>query len=165
MSLQTQVNNLALRIATECKSLKVSVGPLSSLSTTDKSSLVAAINELFTVFGSATQILDSAAAGDTSHTWSANKIISEINAAKNAIINGAPEALDTLLEIASQLANDQSALSSLLTAVGNRVRFDDAQGLNATQQQQARDNIGAVSVADVGDVNADFVATFEAGLL
>ena len=164
MSLQTQISNLAVRVATECKAIRVVTGSLPSLSTTDKSSLVAAINELKTALTTAAGVLDSATTGDTTHTWSANKIISEITAAKTAIINGAPAAYDTLIEISDKLASEDSDISGLLTAMGNRVRFDAAQVLTAPQKVQALSNIGAISAADVGDVSSNFVTTFETAL-
>lgn len=141
------------------------MGDKTTLTTANKTTLVAAINELVTTIASASSILDSATTGDTTHTWSANKIVAEINAAKTAIINGAPAAYDTLIEIATQLSTDQTALGNLLTAVGNRVAFDAAQTLTAPQKAQAIANIGAISAADVGDVNSDFVATFNAALV
>ena len=59
------------------------------------------------------------------------------------ITGNAPAALDTLAEIAEQLGNDQTQINNLLDQIGNRVRFDAAQGLTAPQQTQARDNINA----------------------
>lgn len=47
MSLATQLSNLATRIGTEFKAVRTSLGSLSSLSTTEKSSLVAALNEVY----------------------------------------------------------------------------------------------------------------------
>lgn len=165
MSLQTQITNLATRVGTECKSIRAAMGDKTALTTTNKATLVAAINELVTTIASASSILDTATTGDTTHTWSANKIVAEITAAKTAIINGAPAAYDTLIEIATQLSTDQTALGNLLTAVGNRVAFDAVQTLTAPQKAQAIANIGAISAADVGDVNSDFVATFNAALV
>lgn len=165
MSLQTQISSLAVRIATECKSIRATTGDKASLSTADKSSLVAAINELNSALSSATQILDTAGAGVTNKTWSADKIITEINAAKSAIINGAPAAYDTLVEIANKLSADDGVTSGILTSIGNRVAFDQAQTLTAPQKAQAIANIGAISASDVGNVASDFVATFEASLL
>lgn len=164
MSLQTQISNLAIRIATECKSIRSVTGDKVSLATTDKTSLVAAINELKAALSSAGAILDTATAGTTDKTWSADKIITEINAAKSAILNGAPAAYDTLLEIANKLSSDDGVTSGLLTAVGNRVAFDQAQTLTAPQKAQAIANIGAISATDVGDVTTNFVTTFETAL-
>lgn len=165
MSLTTQITNLAVRIATECKSIRATTGDKSALTTTDKTSLVAAINELKAALAGAAGILDTAAAGDTTHTWSADKIVTQLAAVKSEILNGAPAAYDTLLEIANQLATDDGAISGLLTAVGNRVAFDQAQTLTAPQKAQALANIGAISASDVGDVTTNFVTSFEAGLV
>lgn len=46
MSLALQLSNLATRVGTEFKTIRGSIGPLASLGTTEKSSLVGAINEL-----------------------------------------------------------------------------------------------------------------------
>lgn len=165
MSLTTQITNLAVRIATECKSIRATTGDKTALTTTDKTSLVAAVNELKAALAGAAGILDTAAAGDTTHTWSADKIVTQLAAVKSEILDGAPAAYDTLLEIANQLATDDGAISGLLTAVGNRVAFDQAQTLTAPQKAQAIANIGAISAADVGDVTTNFVTSFEAGLV
>lgn len=84
----------------------------------------------------------------------------------SGLINGAPSALDTLNELASALGADANYSTTIATALGNRVRVDEAQSFNATQKQQGRDNIGAASASDVGDVAAaNFVTTFEAALV
>ena len=66
-------------------------------------------------------ISDAAGAGVFDKTWSADKLIAYIAAAatqaKDDIINGAPAALDTHLEIAGQLAADQTALGALVLAL------------------------------------------------
>lgn len=165
MSLTTQISNLAVRVATECKSIRSVTGDKAALTTTDKTTLVAAINEIKAAMVSAAGILDTATAGDTSHTWSADKIVAQLAAVKSEILNGAPAAYDTLLEIANQLATDDGAIGGLLTAVGNRVAFDQAQVLTAPQKAQALANIGAISASDVGDVTTNFVTSFEAGLV
>lgn len=165
MSLTTQISNLAIRIATECKSIRATTGDKTNLTTTDKTSLVAAINELKLAVASAGAILDSAGAGDTSHTWSADKIVTQLAAVKSEILNGAPAAYDTLLEISNKLSSDDGVTSGLLTAVGNRVAFDQAQTLTVPQKAQALANIGAASATDMGDPATDFVTTFEAGLV
>ena len=165
MSLTTQISNLAVRVATECKSIRSVTGDKTALTTTDKTTLVAAINEIKAAMASAAGILDTASAGDTSHTWSADKIVAQLAAVKSEILSGAPAAYDTLLEIANQLATDDGAIGGLLTAVGNRVAFDQVQTLTAPQKAQAISNIGAILAADVGDVTTNFVTTFEAGLV
>lgn len=82
------------------------------------------------------------------------------------LVNGAPSALDTLNELSAALGNDANYAATISTALGNRVRVDDAQTFDATQKAQGRSNIDAASATDVGDITgADFAATFEAALI
>lgn len=82
------------------------------------------------------------------------------------LVNGAPSALDTLKELSDALGADSNYATTTATALGNRVRVDAAQSFNGTQKGQARDNIGAASAADVGDISAaNFVTTFEGALV
>lgn len=172
-SLTTAITNLTTRIATESKAHKTfingNVADLSALATTNKTNLVAALNELKTMIDTATAAagatINDAATSSTTQTWSINKISAQVTAAINAVTNGAPTALDTLDELAGALGDDANFAATLTTALGNRVRFDAAQTLTSGQKTQALANIGAVASADVGDVNTDFVATFNAGLI
>ena len=176
MSFETRVAALATAIGADIKTLTQNQGTLSSLSTTAKSNLVAAINEIFTITSNAqaaagAQILDTAGDGVTDKTWSANKIYDELTAAiaalRTELTNGAAAALDTFAELAAALNNDPSFATNVATSLANRVRYDAAQTLTAPQQAQARSNIGAASAADltalttaVGNTDADFVATY-----
>lgn len=174
MSFETRVAALATAIGTDIKTLTQNQGTLSSLSTTAKSNLVAAINEIFTIASNVqvgAQILDTAGDGVTDKTWSANKIYDELTAAiaalRTELTNGAASALDTFAELAAALNNDPSFATNVATSLANRVRYDAAQTLTAPQQAQARSNIGAASAAAltalttaVGNSDADFVATY-----
>ena len=167
MSLETRIVALAQAVGADVKALTAAQGSLSALNTTTKTSLVAAINELMTLIGSAgAQINDSAGNGDTSVTWSADKIFDSIEAAKiavkNDLVNGAGAALDTLNELAAALGNDPSFATTIATEVANRVRYDAAQTLTSPQQAQARANIGAQSAAAIGDPDRDLVADYNA---
>jgi hypothetical protein len=161
MTLETRIVALAQAIGTDIKALKTADGTLSSLNTTAKSNLVAALNELFGMIGSTNTALgalisDTATNGATTVTWSADKIFDEIALAKtavtNALVNGASTALDTLNELATALGNDPAFATTLATEIGNRVRFDAAQTLDATQKAQARTNIGAAAASDLSDL-------------
>lgn len=165
MSLATNIQNFATRVATEVKALRTllngNAADLSSLATTAKGNLVAAINELdgeLSALAASLATINDASSTSTTATWSITKIKAEIQAAKDALTNGAASALDTLAEIAAALGNDANFAATITTALGNRVRTDAAQTLNAGQQLQACSNIG------VGDPTTDFVATFNAGL-
>lgn len=176
MSLATNISDAFTRVATELKSLRTLINgnqaDLSALTTSAKGNLVAAINELnaalTTLSGSAAGIND--ATTTTTSTWSSKKTSDQITAMKDTILGGAGGAYDTLQELKDLLdagdATDQAAITAINTALGNRVRTDTAsQGLNATQQQNARTNIDVYSKAEVGDVTTNFVTTFEAGLV
>ena len=163
MSMDVQIKNLATALGAEVKSIRTITGDPSALSTTAKNSLVAAINELQSEINSLVSsggavIDDAATTGNTSATWSADKLVSELEAAKTAVKNelvgGAGPALDTLAEIAAALNNDASFAATIASEIANRVRYDAPQTLSAAQQLQACNNIG------VGDPTTDFVAAF-----
>ena len=162
-TLIVRISDLATRMATECKSLRTLVNAngadLSALTTTQKASLVAAINELKTALDAlGTPITISDSASSTTQVWSSSKVSSEITAAKNALTSGAAAALDTLSELAAALGNDANFASTITTALGYRLRFDAAQTLTTEQKTQACANLG------IGEPDTDFVTTFNSGL-
>ena len=164
MSLQTKIHSLVIRVADEFKTVHARIGNLSSLSTIDKSSLVAAINELKTAV-TAFAVIDDLTPGSTTTTFSASKIVTLLDALRAQILGGADAAYDTLLELQQALQNDQTGIAALTAAIDKRVRFDAAQTLMAPEQLQARTNIGAVASIDIGDTSTDFVTLFEAQLI
>lgn len=248
MSLVTQVSDLATRTGTEIKTVRTEitalVGSLAALTTTDKSSVIAAINEVQAEVGAANgstnlaatlsptqtvitsdtgndatipaanatnagvmskalydkltaiealaDVTDSAnvdAAGavmntDTSTAAmgfvvdeddmvsnSATKIPTQQSVAAyvsqrvNALVDSAPGTLDTLNELAAALGDDPNAITSINTALGNRLRVDTAaQGLTGTQQSNGRTNLDVYSTAEIGNPETDFVAVFETAL-
>lgn len=158
MSLETGIIALAEAIGGDVKALNVKIGDLTQLTTTAKNNLVAAINEAAASGGGAI-IDDNAGAGDTTVTWSANKTVTAIQAAVDALVDGAPAALDTLNKLAAALGNDENLAQTMITQINNRVRFDEAQVLTAEQQLTACTNIG------VGDPTRNFVADYTAAKL
>jgi len=145
MSLVTNLQDLATRIATEVKTLRTLINgnavDNSALVTTAKGNLVAAINEVATAAANASGINDTNTSTATS--WSSSKTNTEIQNRVAAIIDSAPGTLDTLNEIAEALGDDPNFAATITAALGNRVRFDAAQTLTGAQQTQARTNIGA----------------------
>ena len=125
MSLATRIESLVIRVAQEFNDVRAKAGNLANLTTTDKSNLVAAINELKAAVVSSAVIDDAHVAATT--TYSSNKIVSLLDALKTEILGGADAAYDTLVEIQQLLQNGTSGLDALLAAVNNRVRFDAAQ--------------------------------------
>ncbi len=171
MSLASNIQDLATRVSTEAKALRTLINGnqanLSALTTTAKTSLVAAINELQGAVQAAAQSGGAAindATTATTSVWSSSKTNSSITSAVSALVASSPTTLDTLNELAAALGNDPAFATTITNALGNRVRFDAAQTLTAAQSLQARTNMGAASAADVGSTTTNFVATFEAGL-
>jgi hypothetical protein len=157
--LASSVSTLAQAIGADIKTLTSGQGTLSALSTTAKGSLVAALNELKTAIDAIvlTSLISDAATGttsDTAVTWSAYKIKSQVDGAIAALINSAPAALDTLKELADALGSQDSAITNLLTAVGNRVRIDADQTLTTDQLAQVWENIG------LGDPTLDLAGAY-----
>lgn len=229
MSLVTNISDAITRIATEIKTIYSvtsgnATGDLTGLTTTNKTSLLAAINELKSAVDAAgsgsgdllaannlsdlasvvtarsnldvyseaetaaliANELATALSGlgdlkaannlnDVANTgfarsnlgvYSSSETDSAISVAINNLLDSAPGTLDTLNELAAALGDDPNFASTTTAALANRVRTDTAsQGLNATQQANARSNIGAASSANVGNTATDFVAVFNAGLI
>lgn len=172
MSLASQVQSLATRIATECKSIRTLVNgnaaDLNALTTTDKTTIVAALNELKGLIdglaASSGAAINDTVVGTTT-TYSSTKIEDLVSDALAGILNGAPTALDTLDELASALGDDANFAATVTNSLANRVRVDAAQGLTSPQQAQARANISVYSQAEIGNPETDFVDTFNTGLL
>jgi len=194
MSLSTNVSNLATRIATEVKSVRTlingNVADLSSLTTTDKTNLVAALNELNAAIGAIdlTEIISDATTATTT-TWSSTKISSSIDAAVSALIDGAPGVLDTLNELAAALGDDENFATTITDLIN--AKADDADVVHVTGDetiagiktfssapvvpdasfviakvnglQDALDS--KANSVDVGATDTNYVTTFEAGLV
>lgn len=79
MSLQSNLSSAFTRVATEFKTVYTRIGALGDLTTTNKTNLVAAVNEVRAAAASATGINDETTT--TTTTWSSSKINSNINAA------------------------------------------------------------------------------------
>ncbi|MCI1142142.1 hypothetical protein MOP88_07280 [Sphingomonas sp. WKB10] len=167
-TLVTRIGDLTTRIATEIKLIKTTVGSTSSLNTTAKNSLVAALNEVLALANQAVSAagatIDDTATASTTKTYSVSKIVDLVNSAVNQLTNGAPGALDTLDELAAALGDDANFAATVTAALGNRVRVDAAQTLTTAQKAQAKANIDALGTAEIGDPDTNFVTTFNAGL-
>lgn len=123
MSLSTNVADLATRVATEAKSLRTLINgnalDLSALTTTAKSSLVAAINELALAIGGAGASIEDGTAS-TLTVWSSSKTDAEIDAAVSALVSAAPGTLDTLNELAAALGDDPAFATTITNALASK---------------------------------------------
>lgn len=167
MSLVTNLLDFVEVAAAELKAQRNRTGDLSALSTTTKTNLVTAVNELNAAVANASGIDDNSTG--TASSWSSSRTAQEITdaatAVKNDVLGGAGAAYDTLGELQALLADSGDAIAALNTALGSRVSVDAAQSFTAGQQVQARANVGAASAAEVGDTSTDFVAAFNAAMV
>lgn len=169
MTLEERLNALATAIGADHKATRLIIGDITALATADKSSVVKAVNELKAAVdglagGGGAPIDDNAGDGDTTSTWSADKIHDMIELAKQAVKDdltaGAGAALDTLNELAEALGNDPNFAQTIATGLGKRVRVDDVQTFSEAEKTQGRQNIGAYGSAEIGNPDADLVATY-----
>lgn len=175
MSLELKIAALITAVGGDVKALTTKIGDTTSLSTTAKANLVAAINEVqaavATLQADSTTINDTAGDGDVNVTWSADKIhdeiVARVQAAKNDLLGGAGAALDTLKELADALNNDASYATNIAAMLTKRLAVDDVQVFTNAEKLQGRENIGAAAdtelqqlKTDLGDVDADLVALY-----
>jgi hypothetical protein len=189
MSLATNVTNLATRIATEVKALRTLINGnaagLTGLTTTDKSNLVSAINEVKATAGAA---IDDATTS-TTKVWSSSKTNTAISSAVSALVDAAPGTLDTLNELAAALGDDPSFATTIATSIAAKaddtavVKLTGAQTVGGVKTFSAAPVVPNASFAiaatsglqtaldakalatDVGDTTTNYVTTFEAGLV
>lgn len=164
-----QINDLAIRVGKECRLIYAKIGK-SALTTTEKTTLIGAINELdaavksndgdiSTINSALTAlqtklngIIDDASAS-TTKVYSSSKVESQIIAAKqevkNDLLGGAGAAYDTLKELADLIETNKTAIEALKTIAAGHVKYDAAQVLTDEQKAQARTNIGAIAASEI----------------
>lgn len=156
----------ALRSKTELEKVANKIGDLETLTTDDKTNLVSAINELKAKLDEASGINDTAPKEDKS--YSSQKTEELISAAKSSavaeanqhsdnklaeLVGAAPEALNTLAEIAERIEADAPAV----TAISNKVPFDQVKVLTEEQIANVWQTINLGSPEE-----ADFLAAYTA---
>lgn len=147
----------ALKSKTELTKVADKIGNLETLTTEDKTNLVAAINELKTKLDKASGIDDTAPKTDKSYSSkktdeliSASKASAVAEANKYSdgkladLVGTAPEALNTLAEIAQRIETDAPAV----TAISNKVPFDQVKVLTEEQIQNVWTTINIGNISD-----------------
>lgn len=149
------IDLLASTIGEDVRNILANIGTMSDLSTTEKTSLVAALNEVDAKLKALdlSSIIDDATPS-TSKTYSSEKIISEINAkvqeAKDALLGGAGDAVDTLKELADLIAQNKDLIDAINAVAAKSVRVDVPQNtFTIEEKEQGRANIGAAAASDV----------------
>lgn len=181
MSLQTRLSDFITAVGTDYKQLRTwitgsSSSNLTGLTTTDKSSLLAAVNEVNakaapsppdaseTVKGivELATLAEVATGTDALRAVTAAGVRQERLALRSEILGaGVPATLDTLDEIAQAVADDANFATTMTTALANRLRVDTAaQNLTTQQKADGRTNLDVYSRAEIGDPETDLVALY-----
>lgn len=178
MSLQIKIGDLITAIGTDMKGLRVfitgsSTGTLAGLSTTDKSSLVNAINEVkasstgapasatTTVQGVVELATNTEATTgtDTTRAVTPSGLAAAVSAGLNSLVNAAPGTLDTLGEIATALIADEGTAATLATTVGTKMaKASNLSDLNNVIT--ARTNLDVYSKTELGNPETDLAALY-----
>ena len=166
MTLRQRIDELADAIGAELKKVIVKIGSIDMLQTTERGSVVGAVNELKKRIdnigsgNSGAAIDDTAPAADKA--YSSQKVDSLIIAAKTAvkseILDGADAAYDTLQEVAKYIEQDKTGATALSEAVAKRLRIDESQVLTQAQKTAVETTL------NLGDTDTDFVAKFNQAL-
>jgi len=130
-SMETRVAALVRAAGTRVKTILENIGDLTTLSTTEKTSLVGALNELKVAIDSSSTISDTTTA--LTSTWSSSKISSTISTAISNLVNSAPSALDTLNELAAALGNDANFATTVTNQIASKANDSDVVKLTGNQ--------------------------------
>ena len=194
MSLQTNLQTFATRLATEFKSLRTmingNVAGLTGLTTTTKTSLVAAINELdaaidavaagsgaindgatssSTTWSSSktataiAALINDAAGTGGANTYSITKILALIEAAKTQVKSDLTNGAATALDTLKELADALGGDANFATTTATAL--GNRVRFDAVQALTTPQKAQACANIGVGDPEADLVATFNAGLV
>ena len=75
-----------------------------------------------------------------------------ITAEINKVVDGAPDAFNTLKEISDYIEQDKTGASAMATSINNRLRFDEQQPLTEAQQTNVLNSLGLT--------DTDFVSAY-----
>lgn len=141
MSFATNIGNLVTRIGTEFKAIRTLIsgagtGDVSGLNTT-ATNLVAAINEV--------KVTADAAGGSGGLTEA--EVDARVQVGVDALVGGAPAALNTLQELADAVNDDASFAATTTAALASKANSTDV-----------------YTQAQLGDPTTNYVTTFETAL-
>ena len=121
----------------------------------DNATAITALQEtagnLQTAIDGKAAIKDDAASATTVYSSSKTEdlITTAKQEVKNELLDGVGAEMDTLKEVAAAIKNNKDALTALQTVAAGHIKYDSAQSLTDAQKKQARDNIDAVSSAQL----------------
>ncbi|ATD64122.1 hypothetical protein ACFPVS_08925 [Neisseria weixii] len=165
MKLIDRINQFIDAAGAAIKGIRTDIGQKTNLQTSDKNSLVGAINELKSMVDNnqaGGALIDDVSAASATTVYSSQKteqlIAAEGQNIRNQILDGADTAYDTLKEIGDYIKEDKSGAATMAEQIGKRLRIDEAQELTAEQKNAVETTL------NLGDTDTDFAARFKAAL-
>ena len=155
------LNTFAALVGSNVNDLRNKIGDPALLDTTAKDNLVAALNEVRASLASGSAVINDAITAADS-TYSSQKIEFAITTAINNLKGSAPIAYDTLQEIAAYIEANESAGTALLSAMANRLRYDQTQLLTAEQIQNVYTTLELGLKSDIENLVATYIAARDA---
>jgi hypothetical protein len=129
MSIATNLANVFTRIGTEFKAIRTLINGgasnLTALNTTNKSNIVAAINEVQAQLASSGAQIDDTVVSALK-VWSSDKTNTQINQKVADLVGGSPELLNSLKELADAIGDDPNFASTMMTAIGLKADKNNA---------------------------------------
>ena len=163
-------------VVTGINNVKAIIGPgatpLNQLTTTDKTNIINAMNEIKLAADNAAssggaQIDDGSE--NNVNVWSGSKISSELSALSASVIaqivNGAPEAADAMNELYAFIQSNEGSIVTMLAEQSKRVAVNQSQSFSAAEKVQGNANLGSLSLVQFGPVDTDYAAIVNAGLI
>lgn len=98
-----------------------------------------------------TTLINDEANSSIDKVWSIDAVKTFVTQQIEALIGTAPEGLNTLQEIATELQENDTLLAQILAAQAKRVRVDAEQDFTEAEKAQGRANIDVYSTAEVND--------------
>lgn len=150
-------------LKTNDTAIETKIGSLANLNTTQKGSIIGAINEVLALADLGANVIDNTPGIKADKTYSQVVINELLNQLKQQLLGGIPaQAFDTIKEIADWIENDETAMAGFISSIAKRVAVDSAQTFTDAERLQGRANIGAQEAAAIGDTNTDLVALYVA---
>lgn len=167
-----QITNLATRAATECRSLHTKIGQLSSLTTTDKTSVVSALNEIKAQANTAASSVNDLAsrlgaveAQQSTNTGDIGTIRSSVATLQTTVsgLQTSVADLEKAFESVSEI--DDANVSTVTTYSSSKI----TDAINAAKQAVKNDLLGGAGdavdtlkeLADLIETNADAITALE----
>lgn len=162
-TLSEQINALATRIGTECKTLQAHIGDLTGLSTSAKTSIVAAVNELKTLTGTLQTDINGHASRLTTVESKASANASTITSVQGSVssLQTALEELERTVDGIEGTLESQTNINDSMASTSTTYSSSKIESVVTTAKQDVKNDLlgGAGAAYDTLKELADLIQT------